>query len=188
MCDNPRRPSQAAGDNPAGRTCIQIKKSRVQDPDDFDMSGPSQVHRPGPSRTGPPAQVSIPVPTLARAYVFTQRALAVPTTVSSVTSSLSFMQELSIDGDSPRGDGGEGEEANDVDDTIKVHHLQEVPGWTDRKEGDHHQRTDRNNNLRQRPTWRIGAGLGNKEHEIDRQNGREAQPGRSVGVGRAKTQ
>ena len=54
MRHKPRRRSQVAGDNPAGRTRNHIKGNRVQELDefDFDMSGPSQVQRPKPSRTG----------------------------------------------------------------------------------------------------------------------------------------
>ena len=114
MRHNPRRPSQAAGDNTAGRTRNRIKESRVQDPNDLDMSGPSQAQRPGPSRTGP----SAPAPTQTSASALVRRVLEVPTIALSVTSSLSFAPILSIDEDSPRSDGGEGEEVNAADNTI----------------------------------------------------------------------
>ena len=119
MRHNPRRPSQAAVDNPAGRTRNRIKESRVQDPDELDMSGPSQTQRPGPSRIGPPVQIPIPAPTLTSASALVRRVLEILMTASSVSSSVSFAPRLSIDGNSPRSDGGEGEEGNAADDTIQ---------------------------------------------------------------------
>ncbi len=80
------------------------------------MSGPSQTQRLGPSRANPPPQVPVPTQTSASALV--QRVLYVPTIALSVSSSVSFAPRLSIDGDSPRSDGGEGEEVNAADDTI----------------------------------------------------------------------
>ena len=118
MRHNPRRPSQAAGDNPAGRTRNRVKGGRGQNPNELDMSGLSQAQRPGPSRAGPPAQVSVRAPTHTSASALVRRVLEVPKIASSVTYSVSFVPRLSIDGDSPRSDGDEGEEMNAADDTI----------------------------------------------------------------------
>ena len=81
MRHNAKRPSQAAGDNPAGRTRNRIKATRVQDTDELDISKPSQTEKPGPSRIGPPVQIPIPAPTLATASALTRHAVAVPATV-----------------------------------------------------------------------------------------------------------
>ena len=88
----------------------------MKDTNEIDMSGPSQTQRPGPSRANPPVQVPAPTQTSASALV--RRVLEVPTIASSVSSSVSFVPRLSIDGDSPRREGGEGEEVNVADDTI----------------------------------------------------------------------
>ena len=118
MRHNPRRPSQAAGDNSARRTRNRVKGGRVQDPNKLDMSRPSHAQRPGPSRAGAPAQVSVPALTQTSASALVRRVLEVPTIASSVSSSVSFVPKLSIDGDSPRSDRGEDEVVNAADDTI----------------------------------------------------------------------
>ena len=90
----------------------------MRDPNEPDMSGPSQAQRPGPSIAGLTAQVSVPASTQTSASALVRRVIEVPTIASSVSSSVSFAPRLSIVGDSPRSDGGEGDEVNAADDII----------------------------------------------------------------------
>lgn len=74
--------------------------------------------RPKPSKTGPPMLIPISAFTFATTNAFMRRALAISTTVLLVTSSLSFVPELSIDEDTSRGYGRIGKEVNAANDTI----------------------------------------------------------------------
>ena len=118
MRHNSRRPSQAAGNNQAIRTRNRVNESRVQDPNEPDMSGPYQAQRPGPSRAGLPAQVSVSGPIQTSASALIRQVVEDSTIASSLSSSVSFAPRLSIDGDPPRSGGGEGEKVNAADNTI----------------------------------------------------------------------
>ena len=120
MRQNPRQPSRVAGDNPAGRTRNRTRENRAQNSNVLDMTGRPHTQRIGSSTgTVPPAPVSAPAPPQASVAGLMRRAMIVPSTsVSSTASLASFVPNPLSEGNSPRGDGGEGVEANAADDTI----------------------------------------------------------------------
>ena len=115
MHHNPRRPSQTAESHPAGRSRNRVKGGRVQDPNELDMSGPSQAQRLS-FKSSPQAQVSVLSPTQTSASALVRRVLEVPTIASSVTNSVSLVPKLSINVDSLQSDKGEHEKINATDD------------------------------------------------------------------------
>ena len=106
----PRQPSESTGDNPAGRTGNRIKKNRAQNPNVHDMSSQPQTQKPGTlTRVGPPAP----------SVKLVRRALALPTTSRSASSSLSFLPLTASERNSPRGDRREEDDVNIGDHTIR---------------------------------------------------------------------